>query len=73
MMNTVLVFKTSINDKREIKVLKPALNRLITKSGHWNFDLEDCDNILRVETHRVSAGAVAGLLNQHGFLCQELD
>ena len=68
-MKEVLVFKTSIKHKREVKVLKPALNRLITK----NFDLEDCDNILRVETHRVTSSAVASLLNHHGFLCVELE
>jgi hypothetical protein len=72
-MKEVLVFKTSINHKQEIKVLKPALNRLITNSGHWNFDLEDCDNILRVETHRVTSSAVASLLHLHGFLCEELE
>ncbi|MCK0188908.1 hypothetical protein [Arenibacter sp. F20364] len=72
-MKEVLVFKTSINHNREIRVLKPALNKLITKWGYWNFDLEDCDNILRVETHRVTAGAIARLLNNHGFLCEELE
>lgn len=72
-MKEVLVFKTSIKHKREVKVLKPALNRLITKNGYWNFDLEDCDNILRVETHRVTSSAVASLLNHHGFLCVELE
>ncbi|MEZ4969788.1 MAG: hypothetical protein R2814_09070 [Flavobacteriaceae bacterium] len=55
-----------------MKVLKPDLNRLIANNGCWNFDLEDCDNILRVETHMVPAISITNLLNGHGFLCEEL-
>lgn len=73
MEKRVLVFKTSVRQNQQVEKLKPAMNALFGKNEKWNFDLEDCDNILRVETHRVSAGAVVGLLNQHGFLCQELD
>lgn len=71
-MKEVLVFKTSINHPGEIRILKPDLNRLITKKGYWNFDLEDCDNILRVETHKVKATSITNLLNNHGFVCEEL-
>ncbi|MDL5512245.1 hypothetical protein QSE00_10495 [Arenibacter sp. M-2] len=71
-MKEVLVFKTSINHNREIQILKPDLNRLVTKKGYWNFDLEDCDNILRVETHMVKANSITNLLNNHGFFCEEL-
>jgi hypothetical protein len=71
-MKEVLVFKTSISNRREVKVLKPDLNKLIAKKGYWNFDLEDCDNILRVETHMVPAISITKLLNGHGFLCEEL-
>ncbi|MDO6602271.1 hypothetical protein Q4538_06010 [Arenibacter palladensis] len=71
-MKEVLVFKTSINSKREVKVLKPDLNKLIANNGYWNFDLEDCDNILRVETQRVTATTITSLLKNHGFLCEEL-
>ena len=71
-MKEVLVFRTSINSKREVNVLKPGLNRLIAKDGYWNFDLEDCDNILRFETPMVTATSITGLLNNHGFFCEEL-
>lgn len=71
-MKEVLVFKTSINSKREVKVLKPDLNKLIANNGYWNFDLEDCDNILRVETQMVTATTIASLLKNHGFFCEEL-
>ncbi|MCM4154257.1 hypothetical protein DHD05_21935 [Arenibacter sp. N53] len=71
-MKTILVFKTSVAKKREVKTLKPVLNRLITKNDYWNFDLEDCDNILRVETQLVQVDSVIRALKNHGFYCEEL-
>ena len=71
-MKTVLVFKTSITKNKEIKIVQPTLNRLIAKNDRWNFDLEDCDNILRVETQMVKANAVLKALQHHGFYCEEL-
>lgn len=71
-MKTVLVFKTSITKNNEIKIVQPTLNRLITKNDRWNFDLEDCDNILRVETKMIKADAVLKAIQHHGFYCEEL-
>lgn len=71
-MKTVLVFKTSISRKRHIKLVKPHLNHLIAKNGCWNFDLDDCDNILRVESRTIKSDTVCAILNNHGFLCEEL-
>ncbi len=71
-MTTVLVFKTSIHKKSHIKKVKPLLNHLIAKNGYWNFDLEDCDNILRVECPSIKSDIICNVLNNHGFLCEEL-
>lgn len=71
-MKTVLVFKTSVTKNKEIKIVQPTLNRLITENDRWNFDLEDCDNILRVETQMVKADAVLKAIQYHGFYCEEL-
>ncbi|WP_421804183.1 hypothetical protein [Flagellimonas sp.] len=49
-MKTILVFKTSVKQKGEVNQLRPWLNKLVNSNGCWNFDLEDCDKILRVET-----------------------
>jgi len=38
----------------------------------WNFDLEDCDKILRVETEKVTPETVITLLKSQGFECSEL-
>lgn len=71
-MKTVLVFKTSISKKSDIKIMQPILNNLIAKNGYWNFDLEDCDNILRVETQILKSEVISSTLMTHGFLCEEL-
>jgi len=71
-MKTVLVFKTSISKKSHVKTVQPFLNNLISKNGYWNFDLEDCDNILRVETQTVKSDSVCNILMNQGFLCEEL-
>ncbi|MCM4172761.1 hypothetical protein DHD32_14815 [Arenibacter sp. TNZ] len=72
-MKTILVFKTSVTKKRDVRTLKPVLNRLITNNDYWNFDLEDCDNILRVETQVVQVDSVIRILKHHGFYCEELE
>ncbi|KAB7531148.1 hypothetical protein F8C76_06540 [Flagellimonas olearia] len=71
-MKTVLVFKTSVLDQKGVKRLKPKLNQLVNKNGEWNFDLEDCDNILRVETKNIGAFTISSLLQENGFVCEEL-
>ena len=71
-MKTVLVFKTSVASEKEVRQLSHPLNQLINKNGRWNFDLEDCDNIFRVETERPDVWAIATLFQNLGFLCDEL-
>ncbi|MGB7393382.1 MAG: hypothetical protein WA913_03210 [Pricia sp.] len=68
----VLIFKTSVSKRNELRRLRPLLNRILNGDGKWNFDLEDCDNILRVETKEVGSVAVSSLLRIHGFYCEEL-
>ncbi|MBG43764.1 MAG: hypothetical protein CL530_07325 [Aequorivita sp.] len=71
-MHTVLVFKTSVSRNDEVKKLQPLLNKLIRQNGTWNFDLEDCDNILRVETQLLKPENISSTLMSHGFYCEEL-
>lgn len=73
MMKSVLVFKTSVTTGRQVKKLRPLLNRLMGQHGEWNFDLEDCDRILRVEALSVQATAVIEHLRLAGFACAELE
>ncbi|MBS1637457.1 MAG: hypothetical protein JST26_16195 [Bacteroidetes bacterium] len=67
----VLVFKTSVQHKKQVKQLKPLLDHSL-KPAVWNFDLEDCDKIFRVEASSNISHDVIRLLNKEGFSCEEL-
>jgi hypothetical protein len=71
-MKSVFVFKTSVATGAEVIKLKPMLDNLIRQGERWNFDLEDCDNILRVESVVCNAGQVITLLKVAGYDCEEL-
>lgn len=67
----ISVFKTSIKEKDVIN-LSPALDKLEGLSK-WNTDLEDCDNILRVESSDDLAEDIKSILSKQGILCKELE
>jgi hypothetical protein len=69
---SVLVFKTSIYRKSDIKRIRPLLEKEIKMKGKWNFDLQDCDKILRIEGEGIEAYKVISLLSSAGFACEEL-
>ena len=71
-MNKVLVFKTSVCKQIDISKLKVHLDNVI-KNGKWNFDLDDCDNILRVESKENVTEVIIDTLNKQGFECAELE
>ncbi len=67
----ILVFKTTVKHKRAVKKLKPLLNKCLINCA-WNFDLEDCDKILRVDTSTEISDLVITTLIKNGFSCEEL-
>jgi len=71
-MKPVFVFKTSVANRAAINHLKPLLDDLILHGDRWNFDLEDCDNILRVESASCHAAQVINVLEVAGYDCEEL-
>ncbi len=68
----VLVFATSVEKPRQVSRIKPLLTA-VPSINNWNFDLEDCDNILRVEAKDVSPRYIETLLKMAGFECRELE
>jgi hypothetical protein len=68
----VLVFKTNVNSKQKVSRLKPLLTS-VAAITQWNFDLEDCDKVLRIETTGLNTHYVEALLQNAGFDCRELD
>lgn len=68
----VEVFKTNVRQQRQAKLLLGILQK------HFplfkiNFDLEDCDKILRVEGENILQEKIAGLLIENGYQCNILD
>ncbi|RZJ73109.1 MAG: hypothetical protein EOO49_05540 [Flavobacterium sp.] len=68
----ISVFRTSVTSERKALSLRPYLNRLKFVK-QWNFDLEDCDKILRVDSEMPVSVIVIGILNRRGFDCVELE
>ena len=66
------VFATDVNSPDEAKRIKGRL--LVRFPGtRINFDLQDCDRVLRVEGSRFTAPEVIGILKEEGFLCRVLE
>jgi hypothetical protein len=66
-----LIFKTSVETISHVRYLKMELDQL-AGNGFWNFDLQDCDHILRVPSG-VKAESTINLLRKFGFNCIELE
>jgi len=68
----VEVFKT---DVQSIEQSKPLISKLKSNipGSRVNFDLEDCDKVLRVEGDDFSVEAIIKLLNKNGHHCEILD
>jgi len=67
----ILVFKTNIEDARQVKKVSPHLSNM-EGIQRWNVDLNDCDKILRVETNELLPHSIESLLQRAGYYCEEL-
>ena len=67
----ILVFKTNVTSKRKVSKVKSLLTS-VAAIKQWNFDLEDCDNILRIVASGLSPQYIESLLQKAGIHCQEL-
>lgn len=68
----IFVFKTSIKTKTQALKISPYINKLLP-NANWNFDLEDCDNILRIDSEENIVLQIIDLLLIHKFDCEELE
>jgi len=71
-INMVEVFKTNVQKKTQSKMLQGMLSEEFPASK-INFDLSDCDKVLRVEGDDLEALRIMTLINEHGFRCEVLD
>ena len=68
----IFVFKTSVKTKMQTKKLKLHIDKIVP-NAKWNFDLEDIDKILRIDSEENIALRIINLLNIHKFHCEELE
>lgn len=67
----ISIYKTNIENSSQIQLLKKELDVLLGEEN-WNFDLEDCDKILRVETDSNLSKEITKILKSNGFEVTEL-
>lgn len=67
----VKIFKTNVESEQMASQLITYLQRIIP-DFQINFDLEDCDNILRIEGNREVSLLVINLLNTKGIDCKPI-
>lgn len=65
------VFKTNVDQPEHSEMLIDQIINQIP-NGDINFDLEDCDKILRIEAESVSAQIIIEILNQNGYHAEVL-
>jgi dTDP-4-dehydrorhamnose reductase len=68
----ILIFRTNIKSASDKIKLQPILDA--HKSiQHWNVDLDDVDNVLRVVSYQLKPRQVIELIAHHGYECCELE
>jgi hypothetical protein len=68
----VEVFKTNVQEFSEAQKLVALLRRHFPGTK-INFDLDDCDKVLRLEGNNLRIEKVMSLVTGKGFLCKVLD
>lgn len=68
----VEVFKTNVQKKTESKMLHRILSEAFPMVK-INFDLSDCDRVLRVEGEQMETPGIIMLVKKHGFTCEILE
>ena len=67
----IFIFKTSVKSKKQAKQLQLPIDTMLPKAT-WNFDLTDCDKILRVDSGENAVSEIIDLLHVHNYSCEEL-
>lgn len=68
----VEIFKTNVWEPWDAELLVQLLY-LHFPDYKINFDLEDCDKILRVEGENLLCDSIKMIVNENGFLCEVLE
>ena len=67
----ILIFKTNLNNPELINQVQPFIQNM-QGIQRWNIDIQDCDNVLRIEATELSPRSVEAVLQNAGYYCEEL-
>jgi len=67
----VEVFKTNVE---EVELSEMLIQQLVGQfpDSQINFDMDDCDRILRVEARTIAPEKIINILNSNGYSCEVL-
>ena len=68
----LVILRTDIKTKKKVKKIKPLLknNPIIS---NWSVDIEDIDNVLRIETqNEANENEIITMIHGQGFYCESL-
>lgn len=68
----VEVFKTNVQKKAHSKMLIGVLSKAFP-AFEINFDLLDCDKVLRIEGDKMEVSRIMMLVKKYGFRCELLE
>jgi len=68
----VEIFKTNVDDHSQAQQVIALLKHHFP-AFFINFDLHDCDKILRVKGESIPINEIEGLVSANGFQCRVLD
>lgn len=68
----VEVFKTNVSEVEKSNIIFQKLHKHFPENK-INFDLEDCDKILRVEGNTILSEKIIEILKEEGHFCEILD
>lgn len=69
----VLILKTNIKTKKHVKTLKSFFDNH-SNIVKWNIDLEDVDNVLKIEaTPNINEQVIIEQIKTFGFQCDVLE
>ena len=67
----ILIFKTNIRFKKDLKVIRPLL-AAHTPVIKWNVDRQDTDKVLRIESVSGDTLEIIKAIKEAGYQCEEL-
>jgi hypothetical protein len=68
---TVEVFKTNVDNAVVAEQIRKTIRKQFPRCK-VNFDLEDCDKILRVEP-TISVESIVRIIHNHNYFCEPLE